>query len=605
MSTQSSSNADIDSRELIFQPMMMYSNEHNAPATVVKPQTTNKFVYVLTFFSAIGGFLFGYDTGVVSGAMIILKQKFALNNLWQELIVAITVGFAALFAFMGGPLNTWLGRRKVIMFASVVFTVGSIVLALASGKEMLLCGRAVVGVGIGLASMTVPMYIAEVSPSNVRGRLVSINNLFITGGQFVASCVDGAFSSDVEDGWRYMLGLAAIPATIQFIGFIFLPESPRWLIQKHKEDLAIRSLQKIISDESDIRREFEKIKTSMLEEQTQGKVTLTRLFSDISVRRAIMVGCALQLFQQISGINTVMYYSATIIQMSGVRNNTLAIWLAAVTAFVNFCFTIVGVWLVEKVGRRLLTLVSLGGVVVSLLFLSTGFFLSALHSPPVTMNSTDILNDTSGCFKFKSCVGCMQSTACGYCYTQYGQPWNVTQATCLPTNPDNTQLSLLGNCSTKHEGSPYFASNYCPTKYSWMALAGMILYLAFFAPGMGPMPWTINSEIYPQWARSAGNAFSAGTNWVFNVVVSLTFLDVTTALTYQGAFLLYAGFAFCGFIFIFLFLPETKGKPLEEVQELFQAGWLVPCRKANNEYRVILNQQSDQEESNENTLFIK
>uniref|UniRef100_H2Z8X3 Major facilitator superfamily (MFS) profile domain-containing protein n=1 Tax=Ciona savignyi TaxID=51511 RepID=H2Z8X3_CIOSA len=517
---------------------------------------TSRFVYVLTFFSAIGGFLFGYDTGVVSGAMIILKQKFSLNNFWQASFMfkfAITVGFAAIFALLGGPLNSVFGRRRVIMAASFVFMGGSVVLALSGNKETLLVGRAIVGVGISLVSMTVPMYIAEVAPTNVRGRLVSVNNLFITGGQFVASCVDGLFSSDVENGWRYMLGLAAIPAFIQFFGFIFLPESPRWLLQKDQDELAKKCLLKVATS-WEVRREFEAIKNAILEERLHGRVFLWLSYY-VAVRRAIVIGCALQLFQQISGINTVI--NGLLVARGRDQNHLFAS---------HMC-----IWPINRhYSQTRWILIHCICVVVALLFLSTGFFLSALHSPPVLDNSTSILNDTSACYRFKSCVNCMQAPLCGYCYTQVGQSWNVTQSTCLPTNVNNPQLSKTGECSSKHPGSPYFASNYCPTQYSWMAMAGMVLYLAFFAPehDFTNLCRIQNSEITNV---IAGNAFSAATNWVFNVVISLTFLDVTTALTYQGAFLLYAGFAFTGVVFIYLFLPETKGKPLEEVQQLFQS----------------------------------
>lgn len=165
--------------------------------------STPVFVYVLAFFSALGGFLFGYDTGVVSGAMLLLKKEMNLDTLWQELLVSSTVGAAALSALSGGSLNGWLGRKICILIASFIFSVGGIILSLSPNKEVLLVGRITVGLGIGIASMTVPVYIAEVSPSHLRGQLVTINALFITGGQFIASVVDGAFSYLSRDGWRY------------------------------------------------------------------------------------------------------------------------------------------------------------------------------------------------------------------------------------------------------------------------------------------------------------------------------------------------------------------------------------------------------------------
>jgi len=165
-------------------------------------QTTPLYVYFLTVFAAIGGFLFGYDTGVISGAMILIKQEFDLSSFWQELIVSVTIGAAILGALLGGFLNQQLGRKPLLVVSAMVFTVGAVVMGVAPSREILLVGRLTVGFGIGGASVTVPVYIAETAPSTIRGRLVTTNNLFITGGQFVAAVVDGLFSSYKKNGWR-------------------------------------------------------------------------------------------------------------------------------------------------------------------------------------------------------------------------------------------------------------------------------------------------------------------------------------------------------------------------------------------------------------------
>ncbi|OPJ77740.1 hypothetical protein AV530_000051 [Patagioenas fasciata monilis] len=229
---------------------------------------TPGFVYVVSVFSALGGFLFGYDTGVVSGALLLLKRELNLDALWQELLVSSTVGAAALSALAGGVLNGLCGRRPCILLASGLFTAGAGVLAAARDKETLLGGRVVVGLGIGVASMTVPVYIAEVAPPHLRGRLVTINTLFITGGQFFASVVDGLFSYLAKDGWRYMLGLSAVPAVIQFLGFLFLPESPRWLIQKGQTQRARRILSQMRGNQA-IDEEYDSIKNNIEEEEKE------------------------------------------------------------------------------------------------------------------------------------------------------------------------------------------------------------------------------------------------------------------------------------------------------------------------------------------------
>ncbi|XP_030588300.1 proton myo-inositol cotransporter-like isoform X2 [Archocentrus centrarchus] len=538
--------------------------------------STPLFVYLLAFFSALGGFLFGYDTGVVSGAMLLLKKEMNLNALWQELLVSSTVGAAALSALSGGFLNGWLGRRICILVASFIFSVGGIIMSLAPDKVVLLVGRIIVGLGIGIASMTVPVYIAEVSPPHLRGQLVTINSLFITGGQFIASVVDGVFSYLRHDGWRYMLGLSTLPSVLQFFGFIFLPESPRWLLQKGRSEEARQVLSQIRGGQN-VDEEYDTVRTSIEEEEREageGRLVILRVLRHAPTRRALIVGCGLQMFQQLSGINTVMYYSATILQMAGVRDDKQAIWLAAATSATNFVFTLLGVWLVEKVGRRKLTLGSLLGTGLSLALLAVGFLLSALNSPPITVHPFDPQNST--CSIYGSCEGCMLNPDCGFCFLENGT--NVYGSSCVPVNQSCTDHAAWGRCSNRTEtnNSPIWAYNYCPTPYSWIVLLGLILYLAFFAPGMGSMPWTVNSEIYPLWARSTGNACSAGVNWIFNVLVSLTFLHVAEFLTYYGAFFMYTGLVVLGLLFVLGCLPETKGLQLEEIEHLF-TGRLCSC----------------------------
>ncbi|CAL8360140.1 unnamed protein product [Lota lota] len=536
---------------------------------------TPVFVYVLTFFSALGGFIFGYDTGVVSGAMLLLKREMNLDSLWQELVVSSTVGAAAVSALLGGFLNGACGRRLCILLASSVFTVGGIVLSAAPDKITLLMGRITVGSGIGLASMTVPVYIAEVAPPHLRGQLVTLNNLFITGGQLTASIVDGAFSYMEKDGWRYMLGLSVVPAALQFVGFLFLPESPRWLLQKGRGQESRAALQRIRGGRS-VDEEFDTIRSSVEEEEKQagGGLVIWRILGHAPTRRALTVGCGMQMFQQLCGVNTVMYYSATILQMAGVRDVKQAIWLASATAATNFLFTLVGVWLVERVGRRRLSLWSMLGTALSLGVLALGFLLTAENSPPVTLHPLNLPNDT--CTQYGSCEACMLDPACGFCYRENSTM--VYDSTCLPADHASSDHAAWGSCSNQTTGGDgsFWAYNYCPTSYSWVVLLGLILYLASFAPGMGPMPWTVNSEIYPLWARSTGNACSAGVNWICNVLVSLTFLHMAQALTYYGAFSVYALISLLGVLFILGCLPETRGLRLEEMEGLF-AGPLCSC----------------------------
>lgn len=530
--------------------------------------SSDRFLYILTFFAAIGGFLFGYDTGVVSGAMILIKDDFNLSSTWQELIVSVTVGTAAIFAILGGFANDWIGRRWVIIMASIFFTVGSLAMSIAPNKEILLVGRAIVGMGIGLSSMTIPMFISEVAPIEKRGTLTTLNVAFITGGQFVAACVDGIFAN-VEEGWRYMLGLAMLPSVLQFIGFMFfLPESPRWYMLKNRFDEAEVTLKQIRGANYNP-DEFSELKKD-LDTERSNKSFFQALKSSKKFRRALVVGCGLQFFQQLSGINTVMYYSASIMEMSGVRDPAMAIWMAAITAFFNFSFTFVGMWFVERAGRRKLLMISMVGVILSLIFLSAGFYI-ADH------NSASIYSGSGTCSGFDSCSSCQNNKNCGYCYTDPVENTETIQS-CLPVNglvdESGSEFGSLCQNGTMKDGNVWWTESYCPSPYSWMALVGMVCYLLTFAPGMGCMPWVLNAEIYSDETRSYGNSAAATTNWVSNFIVSLTFLTIAEELTTQGAFLLYAGLSVVGLVFFYFCVPETKGIALVRVPDLFEEGLL-------------------------------
>lgn len=330
------------------------------------------FALKLTVTSALGGFLFGYDTGVISGALLLIKDDFNLTDYQNSVVVAITIAAAVTASLAGGPAMEHLGRRPVILTAAIIFTGGAVLLAAARSYFELVCGRLVVGLGIGLASLSTPVYIAEAAPSHLRGSLVTLNTLFITCGQVVAGVVDGLFSS-TPAGWRYMLGLSGLPSVLMVIGFLSLPESPRWLVASGRRREALSVLQ-LIRGATDVHAELEEMVNSATDHSipTLGVVagsggrlretaTVSDLLDDPRIRRALVLGCGLQMLQQLTGINTVMYYSAIIFSMAGFSVKS-SIWLAALTAAsqsVGVCF---GLYFIEICGRRSLVLSSLSVV---------------------------------------------------------------------------------------------------------------------------------------------------------------------------------------------------------------------------------------------------
>lgn len=565
--------------------------------------------------AALGGFLFGYDTGIVSGAMVFIRDDFGLDDIWQEVIISVTILGAWIFSMIAGSVSQSFGRRLTVLMSSVVFTVGSLVMGLAPDVWVLLVGRFTVGAGIGLSSMIIPLYIAELAPTRIRGTLVTLNCLFIVGGQAVAALVAVGLSFTPENlGWRFMLGIGALPSAIQFIGFLFLPESPRWLIQKGREQEAFKVLQRMRGDGACIDKEFARMmknckepaasvepegekgsnnppvvlrqpSTSSSQEavgtyeggQPEGSTwnILGRVMKDRYLRRALGTGCMLMAIQQLTGINTVMYYSATIIQMSGVADKTTAVWMASITAIVNFLTTFFAFCAVDRLGRRKLVLFSLAGVICSLGLLSAGFTIETMYAPAVGSVSNDTVD--ASCSLLRDCESCISSSRCGFCF----DPADDGNGACLASHPDQPiTSSAAGHCATasrisfsekKQADIRYkWSYGFCPAPYSFLVLLGLCLYLLAFGPGMGAMPWTINSEIYPLWARTTCLSVSTSVNWFFNMLVSLTFLTLVRAITKEGTFLLYLGFGVIGFLFFCKFLPETKGRNLEETHAMFR-----------------------------------
>eukprot|EP00928_Gymnodinium_smaydae_P039509 TRINITY_DN26986_c0_g1_i1.p1 TRINITY_DN26986_c0_g1~~TRINITY_DN26986_c0_g1_i1.p1 ORF type:complete len:467 (+),score=58.75 TRINITY_DN26986_c0_g1_i1:232-1632(+) len=454
-------------------------------------------------------------------------ERRALTPGEQELVVSSTVAAAALGSYLSGQLQRtpYVGRRGAIMHASVWFVLGALLMAVSGDLATLILGRVLVGASVGLVSHAVPLYIAETSAPQFRGALSAMNNVMIVLGQVISSlvcCYYAARDSSSGDssslrGWRWMLGWGVAPAALLFVGMMFLPESPRWLLQVGKDsEKALSALVWLRGSEKPAALELDELTPSSAAEHVD-KVADATLMGNLCkprTRRALQLGLALQLLQQTTGINTIMYYSATILQMTRgsssieagcavsrrlMTNQTLlssedvhdVCWTAPI-ALSQLIGTIIGMFLVDSVGRRPITLLSLLMVGVSMCALGAAFY-------PDEANST-------------------------------------------------------------------------------LAIGGMCTYLITFGIGLAPIPWIVNAEIYPFDTRGAAIGVTTATNWIANFLVAATFLDLVRVLSTDrecpsmhpdGAFWLYGLIAFVGFFWLFIYMPETRGKTLEEIDKLF------------------------------------
>src|SRR5215204_1786725 len=326
-----------------------------------------RFVYVVASVAALGGLLFGYDTGVISGALLFIAKDFQLNAFLEGFIVSSLLLGAVVGAGVSGALSDRLGRRTIILAAATIFAIGAVGAGLAPNVGVLIFFRFFLGLGVGTASALVPSYISESAPTDVRGSLSSLFQLAITLGILVAYLVNAVFAP-VGD-WRWPLGLALVPALVLFVGMYFLPDTPRWLVSKGREEEARRVLERTRTTEEEVESEIEDI--HMVEEETEGQAGYRELLAPW-VRPMLVVGIGLAIFQQFVGINTVIYYAPTIIKSTGLADVSSILATVGI-GVVNVLMTIVAILVIDRVGRKPLLFVGLAGMVVSLAIIGGAF----------------------------------------------------------------------------------------------------------------------------------------------------------------------------------------------------------------------------------------
>jgi sugar porter (SP) family MFS transporter len=442
--------------------------------------TGNGLLLRVCGIAAIGGLLFGYDTGVISGALLYIREDLDAGTFEQQAIVAVLLLGAMVGAAGSGYLADRISRKWTKVVAGGIYVVGALGCAFSVSAEMLIGFRFVLGLAVGTASFVAPLYISEMSPPRVRGGLVSFNQLAIVTG-ILAAYVANYLFKDLTEEWRWMLGVAAVPGAVLVVGMLTVPRTPRWLTMHGKQDEARRVLERLREgdDEADVDQELDEIRQANEEE----KDTRVRDLLTTRLRPVLLVGLVLAVAQQLVGVNTVIYYAPTILSDTGM-GNAAALAATVVVGTTNLAFTVVAVLLLDKVGRRALLLVGTAGLLVALVVLGVYF-------------SSTALQDQAG----------------------------------------------------------------------WMALGGLVLFMASFAIGLGPVFWLMISEIYPVGIRGKAMAVCTIANWGANFLVAQTFLTLSDGIGRQGVFFLYAALGVLSLLFFAKKVPETRNRSLEEIQE--------------------------------------
>jgi len=430
------------------------------------------FIVLTSITVAIGGFLFGYDTAVISGAILFVRSQFHLGSVETEVAVSIVLAGALAGTALGGYLGDRIGRRPTLLVTAVTYGIFALTTGLSNGPVVFVLSRLFVGAAVGISSMLVPLYIAELAPEDIRGALVTLNQLAISTGVVVAYYVDYLLAG--SGNWRLMFMSAVAPSIVLLAGLLFLPETPRWLAAHGDFSGAAKILARIETPEK---------ATRDLQELRHVTETDRLKFRDLWVRRfrkPLIVGIVLAIFQQITGVNTIVYYAPTIMQMVGFSSAGTAILATFLIGLVGLVATIVSMFLVDKVGRRPLLLISLAGMGVVLLHLAF----------------------------------------------------------------------ILGD----------------PHPKKWIVLADVLVYLAAFDLGLGPIFWLLISEIYPTTVRAQAMSLATMAIWAADFLVTATFLTVVDHLGMRGCFLLFAGLCLVAFVFSFRMVPETRDRTLEQIE---------------------------------------
>lgn len=453
------------------------------------------FLLLITAISALGGLLFGYDTGVINGAQFYLSKYFELDATLKGWVVGSALLGCFVGAIVAGPLSIKIGRKWSLIISAVLFSVSAwgsgLPEMLPETVTMLVVFRIIGGLGIGIASMNAPMYIAEIAPSNIRGKMVTYYQLAIVVGFFVVFLATYFIGNslteaqNLEFGWRRMFWSELVPSLLFLVLLFFVPKSPRWLAIKGEDDAALSILNKVHGEEQ-AKNEIEEIKASLVKKEQKVKVD----YFSKAILAIIVIGTTLSVLQQFTGINAVLYYGADIFEKALGFGKEDVLAQQILLAFVNLVFTFVAMYTVDKYGRKPLLYVGSVGMIIGFLLLG---------------------------------VSLQQNTV------------------------------------------------------GLVSLIGVLVFIGSFALSMGPVVWVILSEMFPNKIRSVAMSVAVAAQWAANYLVSQTFpmvmeSEANNSAPWNGSM---PYFIFIAFILVIIFLtykyiPETKGKSLEEIEAFWE-----------------------------------
>ncbi|XP_017685184.1 PREDICTED: solute carrier family 2, facilitated glucose transporter member 12 [Lepidothrix coronata] len=515
------------------------------------------FTFLSSAIAAISGLLMGYELGLISGALLQISSILALSCKEQEIIVSSLL-FGALFASLtGGFLIDRFGRRLAIIIASSLLVLGSLILLPYESYEVLIVGRTAIGISISLSSIATCVYIAEIAPQHRRGLLVSLNELMIVIGILFAYISNYAFAS-ISHGWKYMFGLVIPLGALQAIAMYFLPPSPRFLVMKNNDEAARKVLERL-RETSDATKELTVIKSSLKDEHQYSLLDLFR--SKNNMRARMLVGLTLVFFVQTTGQPNILFYASTVLKSVGFQSNEAASLASTGVGVVKVVSTVPATVFVDQIGSK--TFLCIGSSVMAVSLVTMGLVNHNIH-----VNFTNVCRRQSpedfflqrpGNFTITN--GSLKDLFASLTSTERSS-FDAQKSPDVARTGELNRTALPGGKST---AGSHMESGEVPVVLKWLSLASLLVYVAAFSIGLGPMSWLVLSEIFPGGIRGRAMALTSSMNWGINLLISLTFLTVTELIGLSWVCFIYTIMSLASLAFVTVFIPETKGCSLEQI----------------------------------------
>lgn len=506
-----------------------------------------RHIFFIAFIVSLGGFLFGFDAGIISGVMSYAGPEFNLTEIQSGWVVS-SPSFAAMFAMLfSGRFSDFIGRKPLLIIVALFYAISALLSAFAITYVMLYVARIIGGLAFGAALVLAPIYIAEIATAKDRGKLVTLQQLNIVFGFFAAflsnyffnkyNNTDASFLSD-QTVWRWMLGVEFLPAIIYFIFLFFIPKSPRWLFLNGYSEKSFKVLLKIHGEKVG-QKEILSLKKGLISKRNKSKIKYKDLFNN-SFRFVFIVGLTIGVLQQITGINAVYFYATSIFKQIGMGTDA-SFSSGVLLSSVSVIFTFIAIYLIDRMGRRPLLLIGTAGIALSLLLCSFGFSQASYK-----LDRSDLSNfNFSNSDKLELIIN----------KTYYSD-----------VNFKNDVKRILGNqIYSKNDGEILEMATNINAK---LVLAGILIFIACFAFSLGPVMWVLLSELFPLKFKGIAIGIISFINSLVSSLVQLIFPWELSNLGNASTFFIFGIIAVLGFFILLKILPETKGKSLEELESI-------------------------------------